>query len=220
MKNFQRARQPEQKEERRAHLLATTRAMLEGGADLHTLSLNELARRAGMAKSNVYRYFETREAVLLALLWEEMSLWREHMTRALRRPARGRPALDALVGQLARTLAARPMFCALLTAVPSVLERNLSEETIRDFKTRALQWLRELGDLLSEHVPALSAEQYAGLFYDGTAVIAGLYPAAHSTGAAARVAAEPALRSLRRDLARDLERFLVALARDQARKRE
>jgi hypothetical protein len=31
------------------------------------LSLNELSRRVGLAKSNVLRYFETREAVLLEL---------------------------------------------------------------------------------------------------------------------------------------------------------
>jgi len=69
--DFQRARQPEQREERRAHLLTTARAMLEGGVDLRALTLNALAREAGMAKSNVYRYFETREALLLELLWAE-----------------------------------------------------------------------------------------------------------------------------------------------------
>ena len=32
------------------------------------VTLNELSRRAGLAKSNVLRYFESREAVLLELL--------------------------------------------------------------------------------------------------------------------------------------------------------
>src|SRR4051812_50004066 len=38
------------------------------------LSLNELSRRVGLAKSNVLRYFESREAVLLELL---DAAWRE-----------------------------------------------------------------------------------------------------------------------------------------------
>jgi AcrR family transcriptional regulator len=126
--DFRRARKPDQKAKRRAHVLATARAMLgEGTVDLGQLSLNELARRAGMAKSNLYRYFETREAVLLALLSEEWVAWQKHMTTSYRRTARGRAALDALVRHVARTLAARRLLCALTTAFPSVLEHNLSE---------------------------------------------------------------------------------------------
>lgn len=210
--DFQRARQPEQKEERRAHLLATARAMLESGAELGALSLNEIARRAGMAKSNVYRYFETREAVLLAILWEEWLAWYEHMVATYRRPAPGRPALDALVHHLARTLTSRTLLCTLMTATPSVLERNLGEEAIRDFKTRSLHALREMGRFLTSVVPDLTAEQYAELLFDGTAVIAGLHPQAYAADHAAAVVAEPAYKLLRRDFTRDVERFLLALA--------
>jgi len=42
------------------------------------LSLNELSRRVGLAKSNVLRYFESREAVLLELL---DSAWRDWLAR-------------------------------------------------------------------------------------------------------------------------------------------
>ena len=51
------------------------------------LSLNELSRRVGLAKSNVLRYFESREAVLLELL---DAAWRDW--------------LDQLAGELAGVL--------------------------------------------------------------------------------------------------------------------
>jgi AcrR family transcriptional regulator len=213
--DFQRARQPKQKAERSAHVLATARAMLDEGLELSTLSLNELARRAGMAKSNVYRYFETREAVLLALLWEEWGAWYEHMAASYRRPARGRPALDALVRHLARTLAARPLLCALTTALPSVLEHNLSEEAIRSVKTDSLESFREIGGFLASRVPELSAEEYVQLLYDAVCIVAGLYPMAFPSEPVARVVAAPEFALFRRDLRRDLERFLLALARDR-----
>ena len=214
--DFQRARQSDQKAERRAHVLATARAMLdEGGVDVGSLSLNELARRAGMAKSNVYRYFETREAVLLALLTEEWAAWYEYMTSSYRRSARGRAALDALVRHLARTLAARPLLCALTTALPSVLEHNLSEEAIRDVKTYSLASFREIGAFLASRVPDLSAEQYVQLLADAICIVAGLYPIAFPAQPTARVVAAPEFTLFRRDLPRDLERFLLALARDQ-----
>jgi AcrR family transcriptional regulator len=220
VRDFQRARQPEQKEERRAHLLATARAMLEGGVDLGALSLSELARQAGMAKSNVYRYFETREALLLALLWEEWLAWYERMVATYKPAARRDAAFVALVRHLAQTLAARPLLCALITATPSVLERNLGEEATRDFKTRSVEALRQMGRSLAALVPDLSAEEYAALLYDSIAVIGGLYPTAYPAAYAARVVAEPPFALLRRDLARDVERFLLALARDRVRQRE
>ena len=202
MKKFQRALQPEQKELRRAHVLAVARTLLESGVDLHALSLNELARRAGMAKSNVYRYFETREAVLLALLWEELLAWWDHTKATYRKPGKG-DALDALVRHLAKTLAQRPRLCALITATPSVLERNLGEETIRELKTRFVHALRDMGRTLAALVPALTAEQYAELLYDATVVVTGLYPNAYPGHASAHVTAEPAFKLLRRDMSRD-----------------
>src|ERR1700742_2928047 len=39
------------------------------------VTLNELSRRVGLAKSNVLRYFESREAVLLDLLGSQWQEW-------------------------------------------------------------------------------------------------------------------------------------------------
>ena len=67
--SFQRARRPEQMAARRAAILDAARAMLtdKGVADI---SLRELSRRVGLAKSNVLRYFDSREAIFLELLDE------------------------------------------------------------------------------------------------------------------------------------------------------
>ena len=72
--DFQRARTEEQREHRRRVLLETAAAML-AEMPVATLSLNELSRRAGLAKSNVLRYFESREAILLELLDSEAAAW-------------------------------------------------------------------------------------------------------------------------------------------------
>ena len=72
--DFQRARSGEQRDQRRRVILATASAML-AEMSVAEISLNELSRRVGLAKSNVLRYFESREAVLLQLLNDEIDAW-------------------------------------------------------------------------------------------------------------------------------------------------
>ena len=63
-----------------------------------------------MTKSNVYRYFESREAVRLALLVEEWTTW----LGALRAEEPASTQVDDLMRALARSLVARPRLCLLL----------------------------------------------------------------------------------------------------------
>jgi len=87
-----------------------------------TLSLNELSRQVGLAKSNVLRYFETREAILLAVLDEELVPWADDVAERL---VAGCTAAQA-AALLAETMALRPVMCDLMSIHSAVLERNVS----------------------------------------------------------------------------------------------
>ena len=71
---FQRARSEEQRAIRRRAILDTAAAMLDE-MPVAEVTLIELSRRVGLAKSNVLRYFESREAVLLELLDDFLGSW-------------------------------------------------------------------------------------------------------------------------------------------------
>ena len=70
LSTFQRARRPEQKAQRRAAILEAARA-LAAERGVAEVTLTEVASSVGLAKSNVLRYFETREDVYLHLLVAE-----------------------------------------------------------------------------------------------------------------------------------------------------
>ena len=73
--SYQRARRPEQKEERREAILAAAHA-LAVERSVRAVSLGDIAREVGLAKSNLLRYFESREEIFLTLLlreWEELA---------------------------------------------------------------------------------------------------------------------------------------------------
>ena len=139
---FQRARSEEQREIRRRAILDTASAMLDE-MPVAEVSLNELSRRVGLAKSNVLRYFESREAVLLELL--------DHFLQELaggagRRAGRRRrrsscpwPERAAAVAEiLSRSLAGRVVLCDLFGAQGGVLEHNVSVEVVMRHKRASL----------------------------------------------------------------------------------
>lgn len=59
-----------QRDQRRERILAITRESLVERR-VAELSLHEIARRVGLAKSNVLRYFGSRETILLTITEQE-----------------------------------------------------------------------------------------------------------------------------------------------------
>lgn len=210
---FTRARQPEQKEERRTLLLTTARAMLDAGTPLHELSLNALAREAGMTKSNVYRYFESREAVLLELLRDEWFAWFITLSSTWTPPPAGVLPLRHLCNVMAHTLAARPLLCLLTSVLPSVLEQNVSEAVVVEFKRTTLTFFSESALFMSTVVPDLPLQQAMQMMNDGAVVLTGLYPHAHPADVVRRaVQHTPELQAFSRDFEAELARLLFAVA--------
>src|SRR5499433_1299187 len=96
-RKFQRARRPEEKEVRRQQILAAARKLV-AEVGVGELSLNELARRSRVSKPNVYRYFESREDVLLQLWVDEVRELGDGLERAFAElPYMDTPAVIAAV---------------------------------------------------------------------------------------------------------------------------
>lgn len=162
MATFQRARTEEQRLERRRLILETAESMLDE-MPVAAITLNELSRRIGLAKSNVLRYFESREAVLLEVLDEQARAFLADLAATLpsevdataSRQARARCVAIAV----AVALGARPMLCELLAAQTAVLEHNVSVEVAARYKHAALGRLSGLATLLGQSLPELDPDR-------------------------------------------------------------
>jgi AcrR family transcriptional regulator len=212
---FQRARNAEQREARRRAILDTTAAML-AEMPVAQVSLNELSRRAGLAKSNVLRYFESREAVLLELLDSAWQDWLGQLAEDL--PAAIRVGVDAavrgdqLAAALAASLASRPVLCDLISAQAAVLERNVSAQVAAQYKRSAIANVAVLGRLAQQSVGELG-DRDAGRFAAGAVLVAGAVWA-HAQPSAAMLAAyeaDPALAAMRLDFTTGLREVLEVL---------
>ena len=153
---FQRARSEEQREIRRRAILETTSAMLDE-MPVADVTLNELSRRTGLAKTAVLRYFESREAVLLDLMNDRTSTWLAELEPEL---AAGVDAAGSAVERaeqaadvLSRSLAAQTVLCDLFGAQGGVLEHNVSVEVVRRHKRTSLANLAVMAALIQRHLP-------------------------------------------------------------------
>ena len=153
---FQRARSDEQREIRRRAILETAAAMLEE-MPVAELSLNELSRRVGLAKSNVLRYFESREAVLLELLDDFLGRWLDELAEELAGGIGADASPEVRAGQLAEvlsgSLARRPVLCDLVGAQGGVLEHNVSVEVVKRHKRSSHAKLATAVELVRRHLP-------------------------------------------------------------------
>lgn len=186
---FRRARRPEQVEARRAAILDAAGAMLTE-RPVAEISLRELAERVGLAKSNVLRYFDSREAIFLEVLERAWTDWLDRLELPATR-SRARHAREAAVGRaIAEALVAAPLLCELLSVMGGVLERNISLDFARDFKRGATASTQRLAALVRARIPELSEE--GATHFAGVTVIlvSGLWPYANPTPAVARAAEE------------------------------
>ncbi len=129
-----RATTEEAKLARRASLLAAAKALF-ASREFDEVSMEEVARKAGLAKGTVSLYFGTKEGLFLELVAEEMSEWRKETSRRLGKGASG-PEVAAVV---ASTLSKRPALVRLLALLHAVLERNSDIDALRAFKKRLLE---------------------------------------------------------------------------------
>lgn len=211
--DFQRARTPEQQEERRQVILATARTMLDE-LNLHDISLRELARRVGLAKSNVVRYFPTREAVFLEVMAEDWDGWLDAVEAGLPRPngRRSRATMHQQLGLLiAHTLAVRPRFAALIATHAGILEHNVTEDVARRFKKRALANTLRLADLVRSRMPGITAEESVEAAAATFALVAGAWPMTNPAKVAELILLEEAFAALRFEFEPSVARLLAVL---------
>jgi len=205
--SFQRARKPEEKEVRRTAILVAARALAREVGPME-LGLNELGRRSGVSKPNIYRYFESREDVLLHLLVSELEDTVAEVEEGL---PRCEGDVRAVAACIAQSYLARPLLCQLLGMVASILEHNLSLEAIAASKAQIHALSGRVAVALSQALPGMDKGEAAWAAHSIALYVAGLWPAANPSPAAAQVLARPEFAGMQPVAARDLGRLIEAL---------
>jgi AcrR family transcriptional regulator len=205
---FQRARKPEEKEVRRQAILTAARRLMSEVGSIE-LSLSDLARRSGVSKANIYRYFESREEVLLQVWIEEVrELGQRLEARFAEVPVGDQHAVAAAVVD---GFVAQPRLCELTSIAAPLIERNLSAEAIFAAKLTLAELLAPVATLLHQRLPQISVADCAWVAQTVGVYVAGVWQAANPGPVAAKVLARPELAAMRHDFRGNFVRFLEVL---------
>jgi AcrR family transcriptional regulator len=208
--DFQRARRPEQKRQRETAILEAARelALREG---IRNISLADIAGEIGMHKTALLRYFETREQIYLRLGDEAWQDWADTLGPQLT----ALPAGDIRgIGEaFGRTLNDRPFLCDVFIHSPLNLERNVSVESLLNFKLSAYTAVRTLANAVRVVLPDLSDEDSLDLVGAVTAIAAALWQVVHPAPEVTQIYVEnPTLALNYHDFVATIARFVETLA--------
>ncbi len=204
---FIRARSPEAKAKRRATILAAATELLAAGGLEHT-TLNAIATTAGITKSNIYRYFESREEILMRLLAKDLQEASESLANALT----PRP-LPEVAATLAGGLAANPRLCVLISITASTLERNISTDTLREIKRDMVRSLDTTAAALHTALPEIPMVQAGEAVQTLFILAVGLWPFSTPGPALAALYEEPEFAVFKRDFGAALLRATEVMLR-------
>jgi len=209
-----RARSAEDKAARRQQLLDEAWRLFQG-TSWGALTMAQVAAGVGLSKAALYRYFDTKETLFLAVEEAQLQGWLGELGEqldALRRPA----SAEQLADVLCQTLARRPAMARLLALLHVELEQNLAEAEALRFKRALHALLTRLGIQLAAAAGLASAEAglQAALYLH--AQVIGLWQLSDPPAAVAKLLEAGELQQLRVEFLPALREGAAALLRGLA----
>ncbi len=168
--NWQRARTDEKKNERKAAIYGAALTLFKKKG-YEKVSFNAIAVEAGFTKSNMYRYFCSKEEIFLNIFASLFDDWYEDCSQRLQK-------LDenVEVTLFAKTWVAsyksHPEFLDLIPILFISLENNSSFEQLLEFKKLSMNLLYQLAVKVSKIYPTIQDEkafQFLTLSFAATA---------------------------------------------------
>src|SRR5678816_1122949 len=134
MVGYQRARSVEHKEERRNAILDVARQLAET-MPYAEVTMDAVARRAGLGKSTLYGYFDTKDKLFIAVADVEFAKWFADVSAKVV----GVTDFKEMSSLICSTILERKLLMGLRAVLHPVIEHGIDRETAIRFKTLFLE---------------------------------------------------------------------------------
>jgi AcrR family transcriptional regulator len=203
-----RARTDQAKEARREQLLEVA-AQLWTEKNFNSITMNEVATRAKLAKGTTYLYFQTKEELLLALLERELENWFLELGLSLSKKVSLTPKEFAQL--MTKSLVQRQAFMRLICIQSSILEHNIDFERALEFKSFLLENALNASKLIESKLEFLKRGEGMVLLQCINALIIGFYDLANPSQIIQSVLEKPEMKPFRLGFSKQFQSVLEAL---------
>ena len=210
--SFQRARRPAQIEQRKEAILRTALILFQEKG-LENVSLTDIARVVGLAKSNIYRYFESREHIYLVVLQRLAARFEQRLYPPLQK-IKGRGTVARVAAIVTEAYIDSPQYGELITVVNSVLEKQLTPPLIINFRQVFLERRKRLSTVLAAALPGVTAERMMPFTLHIFLHVPGLWTFCYPRPDSKKLLDEPRHRHLKLDFKREMSLFLQAILKE------
>ena len=155
--DWQRATTDDQKESRKNEIFEATLTLFkEHGYE--NVSFNRIAKEAGFTKSNMYRYFKSKEDIFLSIFGEMFKTWQRHYIGELKKLN-----VNESYGVFAQTWVDSylkyPNFLDLIPLLFISLEKNSSYDQLIKFKAMSKELLFQVSLEVGRIYPSLDPDR-------------------------------------------------------------
>lgn len=154
--NWQRARTDDKKNERRQAIYDAAFKLFKSKG-YENVSFNGIASEAGFTKSNMYRYFSSREEIFLNVFTDLFEKWTADCVEQLKKLAEDEPT-NNFAKVYVKSLVSHPHFLDLTPLMFISLEKNSSYDQLVIFKRQAKHLLQGIAMEICRIYPELAGE--------------------------------------------------------------
>ena len=167
-----RARSDEQIEQRIKEIVDATARLYEENR-FEDITFAMIAKEADFTRSNLYRYFQTKEDIFLELMKQDIAVWRQDI---LENFTNSTPSLHEVAETSVDLILKHKRMVKLFTILFTLLEPNSSLEALTDFKRKITEEIGVVAQFLSTALPFPSVEAAAEFIYAQSSLAIGAYP--------------------------------------------
>ena len=169
---WKRARSEEQIEQRIREIVDATARLYEK-TRYEDITFSMIAKEASFTRSNLYRYFQNKEEIFLALLSHDMIAWREEVVA---RFTETDISVSAFAEQWVDLALKHQRLIEIYTILYTMLEPNASLEALTTFKQNTLVTFGMIVEKLKQIFPALPSETAIEFPFSFISLGVGMYP--------------------------------------------
>lgn len=170
MKNdFKKAITSTQKLKRRDSILASAKQLMEE-EKYNEINMNQIAKKAGVAKGTVYLYFQTKQELFLSVMLESFQLWKEKYIMAVQQHG-----VDGIYESCMNVSDLFRKTIYIITAETENFTKNIGTEKRREFREAIKDIFLEIDKVTEQQIDDFHKGDFLQIMMQITALDIGLY---------------------------------------------